>query len=185
MKFGKSLRVVLLGGLLFWAVGPLRAQSINSWVQGTAADSTGAVIPDASVVLTNVNTGVSQKTRTDTAGSYSFPSVPLGLYTITVAKTGFATYKLANVNVIVGQRATENATLTPASTDQTVTVNAGALADLLQPESKFNLRVEFFNPFNHTDFADPHNSIGDSQFGVITATQHQPRIIQVAGKIIF
>jgi hypothetical protein len=52
-------------------------------------------------------------------------------------------------------------------------------------EWKFGLRGEFFNAFNHTDFANPHNGIGDSQFGQITATQHQPRIIQVAGTITF
>ncbi len=52
-------------------------------------------------------------------------------------------------------------------------------------EWKFSLRGEFFNAMNHTDFANPHNGIGDSLFGQITATQHQPRIIQVAGTIKF
>jgi hypothetical protein len=55
----------------------------------------------------------------------------------------------------------------------------------LYKETTFGLRGEFFNALNHTDFANPHNGIADSQFGLITATQHQPRIIQVAGTITF
>ena len=136
MKLNKQiLKLLCIAMLVLTGSEGARAQSVNSAVQGTAADSSGAAVPGADVVLTNVNTGISLKGQTDHDGTYSFPSVPLGLYNLTVSKEGFASYELSNINVIVGQRATENATLSVASTKQTVTVNAGSLADLLQPES--------------------------------------------------
>lgn len=111
------------------------AQGGNSSVAGNTTDTTGAAIPGAQVTLTNVNTGVTQTAITDASGNYSFPSVPLGFYNLTVSKDGFAVYKLNNFNVIVGQRATEDVKLDVASSKIEVNVNAGALADLLQPES--------------------------------------------------
>ena len=121
--------------LLLGAIPCLLAQSVSSSVQGVASDTTGAAIPGATVILTNISTGVVLKGQTDNAGSYSFPSVPLGLYNLVVSKPGFNTYQINNFSVIVGQRATESATLGVATGQETVTVNAGALADLLQPES--------------------------------------------------
>ncbi len=135
MKFGKFFTEFLFGVLLLLSLRTAGAQSVNSSVQGTATDSTGAVIPGADVTLTNVNTGGVYKGQTDRDGSYSFPSVPLGLYNLTVSKQDYATYQISKFNVIVGQRATENAVLGAATAAQTVTVNAGDLADLLQPES--------------------------------------------------
>jgi hypothetical protein len=134
MKFHKILAATLLGALFLMGHGVV-AQSISSAVNGAATDETGAAIPGAAVTLTNVNTGVSLTGTTDASGNYSFPLVPLGYYNLVVAKPGFATYKLNNFNVVVGQRATEDVKMSVASAKQEVTVNAGALADLLQPES--------------------------------------------------
>ncbi|HEX5283281.1 MAG TPA: TonB-dependent receptor [Bryocella sp.] len=135
MKLMRGVAGILLGFGFVLSVASPRAQSINSSVQGVVTDSTGASVPSAAVTLTNVQTGVVLKGQTDEAGNYAFPSVPLGLYNLSVAKEGFAVYQIDRFNVIVGERATENARLSVASSAQTVTVNAGALADLLQPES--------------------------------------------------
>ncbi len=135
MKFGKYLTEFLFGVLLLLSLRTVQAQSVNSSVQGTATDASGAAVSDASVTLTNVNTGVSLTGKTDAAGNYSFPSVPLGFYNLVVSKPGFAAYNLNNFDVIVGQRASEDVKLSVATSQQEVTVNAGALADLLQPES--------------------------------------------------
>lgn len=51
---------------------------------------------------------------------------------------------------------------------------------------KFALRGEFFNAWNHTQFANPNSGVNaGAGFGQITSTQHAARIVQVAGKIIF
>ncbi len=135
MQMRKFVISTVMSAALLLCSSSTEGQSVNSSVQGLATDATGAAVPDADVTLTNTRTGVALKGKTDHAGTYSFPSVPLGLYNLNVSKAGFASYQINQFNVIVGQRATENATLQVASTEQTVTVNAGSLADLLQPES--------------------------------------------------
>ena len=62
-------------------------------------DSSGAVVPDASVTLTNAATSVALRANSDQAGSYSFPSVPPGVYSLEVTKEGFAPYKVAEFRV--------------------------------------------------------------------------------------
>jgi hypothetical protein len=50
--------------------------------------------------------------------------------------------------------------------------------------AKFQLRGEFFNAFNHESFSTIDTGLSDSSFGAVT-TGHQPRVIQIAGKIVF
>ncbi len=60
-------------------------------ISGHVADSTGAVIPDANVTLTNVGTGAERSTVTTGAGDYTFPDVPPAIYKIQVTHAGFKT----------------------------------------------------------------------------------------------
>lgn len=111
------------------------AQSNASSVQGTITDSSGAVVADAIVTLTNNATGVKQVTRSDGAGNYSFPVVDPGLYTLEVTKQAFAEYKVTSFNVIVGQHQSQNAKLSVAASASTVTVNASGLSNLLDTQT--------------------------------------------------
>ena len=113
----------------------MRAQGSNSSIQGTVSDASGAVVPGADITLTNVQTGVVLKTHTDATGNYAFPSVQIGLYSLEISKQGFANYTLSQFNVIVGQRANENASLSIASAAQSVTVEAHGLSNMLDTES--------------------------------------------------
>lgn len=131
----RPLSVLLGMALLMIANHGLKAQSVSSLIQGTVVDMSGAVIPGADVALTNARTGTILKTQTDTAGLYSFPSVLPGVYSLEITKPSFTRYQVSQFSVVVGQRVTENATLNIASATQSVTVNAGGLANLLQPES--------------------------------------------------
>src|SRR5437899_4856370 len=81
---------VVLALVLACFGGIALAQSVNSSVLGTVSDSSGAVVPDTDVTLRNLNTGVQQKVQTNSAGNYSFPSVPPGSYSLLVLKQGFA-----------------------------------------------------------------------------------------------
>src|ERR1035437_9967199 len=62
-------------------------------IQGTVSDTTGAVIPNASVVLTNDATQVKHSVNSGRDGLYSFPNMDIGTYTLTVTSAGFKTYK--------------------------------------------------------------------------------------------
>ncbi len=90
------------------------------------------MIPQAGVTLRNVETGVQLSAQSNGSGSYSFPSIAPGRYSLTVAKEGFANYTI-NFTVVVGERATRDAALGVTSS-QTVTVESGSMA-MLQSES--------------------------------------------------
>ncbi|MGH9344086.1 MAG: carboxypeptidase regulatory-like domain-containing protein, partial [Terriglobia bacterium] len=127
-----ALSVVLF---LLASLTVAKAQSVDSSVQGSVSDTSGARVPGASVVLTNARTGVALKTESDASGNYSFPAVQPGEYSLSVAAHGFANYLISGFSVIVGQRATENASMSIASQAQTVTVDAHGLANLLETTS--------------------------------------------------
>lgn len=127
-------RLLFVIPLLIFPAG-IRAQSGNASVQGTVTDASGAVIQGASVVLTNTSTGVALNAVSDTSGSYSFPTVQPGVYSVDVSKENFASYKITQFKVIVGQHATENATLNVATSSSTVVVEANGLSNLLDTES--------------------------------------------------
>jgi Carboxypeptidase regulatory-like domain len=133
-----NLKKRLLGLALvlpLMSLGTLSAQSGSSSIQGTVTDASGAVVPGAEVVLTNTSTAVVLKANTDGSGSYSFPSAPPGVYSLQVSKEGFASYKVSQFTVTVGQHAAENAALNIASSSATVVVEASGLSNLLDTQS--------------------------------------------------
>jgi hypothetical protein len=97
-------------------------------LQGTVADSTGAVVAKASVTLTDEATQVKRTTVSDASGVYLFPALPIGTYNLTVKATGFKTYEQKGIVLEVGSSISINASLTVGSTGQTIEVQAEALA---------------------------------------------------------
>jgi hypothetical protein len=80
----------LLTILALVTVSRAYGQNTNSGeIKGTVTDSSKAVVPGASVVLMNVQTGIKTATQTNSVGIYDVPSVPPGSYTITFSKAGF------------------------------------------------------------------------------------------------
>lgn len=90
---------------------PCYGQIVNATLSGTVTDPTGAAVPEAGVSATNVSTGVATKTTTDVTGSYTFPSLPVGTYTLTVEKTGFKSTVLSGIQLLVSQQAVVSAQL--------------------------------------------------------------------------
>ncbi len=81
----------LLAALAFLAAGfsPLWAQDTTGKITGVVTDSSGAVIPNASVTVTNIATNVTKQATTDNSGLYQAIQLPIGLYRVTVAAPGF------------------------------------------------------------------------------------------------
>jgi len=99
------------------------AQSIISGdVTGTVTDPTGAVVPGATVTLTNVGTNTPQQVTTNNDGSYRFAFVPPGTYKVSVAAGGFQIQERPGVVVAAGQPTSVNVQLTIAGASQTVDV---------------------------------------------------------------
>jgi hypothetical protein len=127
----KTSHVMLLWVLLvFFLLSPLcaRAQNIvSSQVNGTVADSSGALVVGASVSATNTGTGLVYRAETDNSGTYHITELPPGNYTMQVTKTGFATQRIQPFTLVVGQTFQENISLAVGQAEQTVAVNAAAL----------------------------------------------------------
>jgi hypothetical protein len=112
-------------GLVALAVtGWVRAQTTSGQIAGTITDSSGAVIAESQVELTNQATGVQRRAVTDSNGHYSVPELQPGIYEVSVSKEGFATQKLGSVHLEVNQSETLNFKMSVSSFTQTVEVQA-------------------------------------------------------------
>ena len=98
------------------------AQSTSAALSGTVADSTGAVIPNAKIVLRNTDTGAEQTTSTGGAGTYSITNILPGIYSINVTKSGFKATQRDRFTLLVNQTLSLNFTLPIGSEQQTVTI---------------------------------------------------------------
>ncbi|MEK6398447.1 MAG: carboxypeptidase regulatory-like domain-containing protein, partial [Terriglobus sp.] len=74
-------------------------QSDSTSVSGSVTDATGALLPNAKVVLRNEATGAEQTINSNESGQYSIPNVRPGTYTVTVEVSGFQTFKTSGVQV--------------------------------------------------------------------------------------
>jgi carboxypeptidase family protein len=79
------------------------AQTVQGVITGNVTDPSGASVPNATVTLTNIGTGVSQTTTTESDGSFRFPLVPPGTYTLDVKATSFAEFRASGLSVQASQ----------------------------------------------------------------------------------
>jgi hypothetical protein len=98
------------------------AQGTTSRLVGTVTDSTGGVLPGATVTVTNEKTGVNFTTVTSGAGTYNFEALVSGTYTVKVELAGFKTFEATGNPVEIGQPTAVNARLEPGELAETVNV---------------------------------------------------------------
>src|SRR5213083_674611 len=84
-------QLILLGILLVVTAPVAIAQFETASVLGTIRDTSGAVVPNAAVTLTNTRTSAVAATKTDIDGNYEFFNVRIGEYTVRASAPGFAT----------------------------------------------------------------------------------------------
>lgn len=102
----------------------LSAQTVSlGGIRGTVTDTSGAVVPNATVTLTDLGTDISETTVSDTHGDYTFPSLRASSYKLLVSAPSFGAVQKTGVSLTVNQQATLNVTLS-ASSETSVTVEA-------------------------------------------------------------
>lgn len=99
----------------------------NATINGTVTDSTGALVPNARISLTNPATGQTKESVSNSAGAFRFPNLGVGTYTLTATAQGFQKYTKTGIVVNIAATLEENIALTVGSQAQTVTVAADAL----------------------------------------------------------
>ncbi|MBV9145488.1 MAG: carboxypeptidase regulatory-like domain-containing protein, partial [Acidobacteria bacterium] len=88
-------------------------------------DPSGAVVPNAKVTLTDIDKSIAVRTsKTGTAGEFSFPSLPVGHYSVTVENKGFETFVQSGLTLNVNDKLTVLSTLRVGSENEKVTVEA-------------------------------------------------------------
>ncbi len=105
--------------------GLLTAQAITGSLTGFVIDPTGAIVSNASVRVTNKQTGEIRETRTTSEGRYSVSGLPPGSYDVVVIVTGFKSARFPDVSVEFGRSATANVRLDIGAVSETVEVSAG------------------------------------------------------------
>src|SRR5437879_6576743 len=131
MKFFTRILVASVLFVAFISAAPAWAQTANSAiVLGMVTDPGGAVVPDATVSLTNTATNEIKTTATNSSGQYVFPNVSPGIYTLKISKVGFATTTFSSIQFNVSKSYTYDAKLEVSSTKEIIEVTAGAVAEL-------------------------------------------------------
>jgi hypothetical protein len=104
----------------------LVAQSTTGSIAGVVTDPSGAVIPNATVVATDLGTSIETRTTVDQGGNYVITPLPIGLYSIEVAATGFKSFIATGIKVNVQDRLRINATLQLGRAADTIEVQSAA-----------------------------------------------------------
>src|SRR5438128_947895 len=113
----RLLLMLALSSSALWA-------QFNSGLEGTVFDQTGATVPNASVVVREVNTGVEHSTVTSSVGTYRFTALPAGTFSLTVKATGIESAVLDKISIQITEMRTLDVRLKLGATTQQVNVEA-------------------------------------------------------------
>jgi hypothetical protein len=126
----RSVRLFIRGAmvacLLVYSAASVNAQTTSATVVGTLTDSSGARVAGGSVVVKDLATGIEQRTVTDSQGEYVIPDLKAAHYSVTFSMTGFRAFVMSDVELLVAQRTTLDATLQVGNSNQVVTVTTVA-----------------------------------------------------------
>src|SRR5579862_532259 len=122
--FGLGYGVGIVAAALLLIVGalPAGAQTYNGRILGTVTDQSGAVVVGANVDVTDGQRGTTRSTVSNEAGEYVVPSVPPGVYKVTVRAKQFRSVERPSVQVEVAQDARIDFSLQPGQATETVVV---------------------------------------------------------------
>ncbi|HTD54275.1 MAG TPA: TonB-dependent receptor [Silvibacterium sp.] len=118
------------------------AQQTLGALNGEVTDASGAVLSDVAVTIVEDQTALTRNTRTNNSGSYLFPNLPIGNYTLTFAHPGFETQKVPSILVQANRTATINAQLQVGQTTESVTVEASPLMNAVDTTNGYVLDKE-------------------------------------------
>jgi hypothetical protein len=165
----------------------------TSAIVGQVADATGAVVPGATVTITNQETGLKRSAKTDDGGRFNFPQLKPGAYSVKVEAQGFHLKQNDNVVSGLGQKQTVNFTLNVGQSNESVevsaesplintanantstTLSAKALEDLPNPGGDLTYPLQFAagalinTAGSGNDFVGSSNGYGNVEFNGLPA----------------
>jgi hypothetical protein len=117
-------RCLMLAVLVLSMATPasLQAQVVGGTLSGTVSDRSGAVVPQAQIIITNTATGVARNVAANADGFYTAPDLLPGPYEVTTSAPGFATLVRSGITLTVGAKQVLNLTLQVGNTEQHIQV---------------------------------------------------------------
>src|SRR5216684_7511069 len=109
-----------------WLSATAKAQVAGATLSGTVTDQSGAVIPQASISVKNIDTGITRTSVTSAAGFYSVPNLLPGSYEVRTSAQGFSSEIKTGFTLTVGEQQVMDFTLQVGKTSQTVVVTTEA-----------------------------------------------------------
>ncbi len=161
----RGLGFALLLCVVLLLVPAAYSQILYGSLTGTVTDASNAVVPNATVTITNQATGASRDILTDSHGDYLALNLEPGPYTITIKQAGFATFIQKNVLVVINQQQRVNISLQLGNVTQQVTVEASV-------------------PPLQTESAEVSHYISSAQITELPVTSSQGRNFQALYSII-
>ena len=152
--FSRAFAVSALLLLAFHA-NSLHAQLVGGTIAGDVTDPSNAALGQSSVVIRNQETGTERNLVTGADGAFSAPSIPVGVYSVSVRHDGFAPELRTGIVVTVGQSVQLHIALTVGKVEQAVTVSdtpAGVDVSTLQSQGLVNERQVKNLPLNGRSF---------------------------------
>jgi hypothetical protein len=129
----RKCRAALFLICLFASAGSMLGQATTAQINGRIADPSGAAVPDARIVITNVETALKRESVSNEQGNYAAPLLPPGNYTINIFKEGFRPVTRSGMTLTVDQTVRLDVILEVGSV--TEAVNVTAAAPLLEQET--------------------------------------------------
>jgi hypothetical protein len=137
---GGIVRTLVWCALAIVLAAPSAAQTVTGEIRGTVRDSSGGVLPGATVTAIGVETGLKRTEVTGSTGTYVFPNLPIGKYTVTAELEGFSRAEKTGFDLVADGRITADLTMAVGALTETVTVE-GAAGDVVNKTSGELARV--------------------------------------------
>ena len=174
------------------SVPNLSAQGTTATLGGTVTDATGAVIPNASIKLTNEQTGDKRESKSNGSGVFSFSALPSGDYDILITTAGFSGFEQKGIHLDPGdQRSVHQINLAAGNTNSTVEVTAtadridtdsGEQSSLITAEEIKHLSVEGRDVTELLKIL-PGFAISNGGSGNFTNVQYDPSQVNFSGAL--
>jgi Carboxypeptidase regulatory-like domain len=175
IKISRGLAVLAVLGLAGAPVVHAQSQAVNGSIEGVVKDTTGAVLPGATVTVTNVDTGSQRVVTTDSSGLYRAVLLPLGTYRVKVEMPNFKAMERTGIGLSTGDTPVVNFALEVGGVQEVVSVSGEApvadpgkiaLGRVIGEAEVKNLPLVSRNPYNFAFLQANVTGYENNEFGV-------------------
>ena len=148
------MRIAFLPAIILLITLGAFGQANTGSITGVVADQNGAVVPNATVNVTNQGTNEKRTVQADAEGRYEVPSLPTGVYSVESTASGFKNSTVKDVRLAVGEKARIDVAMNVSGIDAVVTVSDQTRTDTETPTIGDTIASERIqnNPVNGRDF---------------------------------